>query len=142
MVRPLRAGRHSLGTPVAGRALRVFGVTNWLQDDYAGARKHLERALSAYDHERDRHPAPRFVFDDRVVAMGWLAVVLWPLGEVDQAARLLDSALSLARQSGHHPTVAWAHAYTCRFAGIRRKPGQARPHAEELLGVAHEHGLP
>ena len=90
----------------------------------------------------DHHLAPRFVFDDRVVATGWLAVVLWPLGEVDQAARLLDSALSLARQSGHLPTIAWAHAYTCRFAGICRKPGQARPHAEELLGLAREHGLP
>jgi predicted ATPase len=138
----LRDARHSLGSSGAGRALHVFGVTCWFQGDYAGARKHLEQALAAYDHERDHHPAPRFVFDDRVVAMGWLAVVLWPLGEVDQAARLLDSALSLARQSGHRPTVAWAHAYTCRFAGIRRKPGQARPHAEELLEVAHEHGLP
>jgi predicted ATPase len=69
-------------------------------------------------------------------------VVLWPLGELDQAARLLDSALSLARQSGHIATVAWAHAYTCRFAGICRKPGHAKPHAEELLGLAREHGLP
>jgi ATP/maltotriose-dependent transcriptional regulator MalT len=128
--------------PAARRAHHVFGVTCWFQGDYAGARTHLEQALAAYDHERYHHPAPRFVFDDRVVAMGWLAVVLWPLGEVDQAARLLDSALSLARQSGHHPTVAWAHAYTFRFAGICRKPGQARPHAEELLELAHEHGLP
>jgi len=54
----------------------------------------------------------------------------------------LDGALGLARQSGHLPTFAWAHAYMCRFAGICRKPGKARPHAEELLGLAHEHGLP
>jgi class 3 adenylate cyclase/predicted ATPase len=138
-VTSLRDARHSPGLPAAGRALHVFGVTCWFQGDYAAARTHLEQALAAYDHERDR---PRFVFDDRVVATGWLAVILWPLGEVDQAARLLDSALSLARQSGHLPTIAWAHAYTCRFAGICRNPGLARPHAEELLGVAHEHGLP
>src|SRR5262249_6744906 len=74
--------------------------------------------------------------------MGWLAVVLWPLGEVDYAARLLDGALGLARQSGHLPTFAWAHAYMCRFAGICRKPELAKPHAEDLLGLAHEHGLP
>jgi predicted ATPase len=54
----------------------------------------------------------------------------------------LDSALSLARQSGHLPTIAWAHAYTCRFAGMCRKPERARPHAEELLALAREHGLP
>jgi class 3 adenylate cyclase/predicted ATPase len=138
----LRDARLSPELPAAGRAMHVFGVTSWFQGDYVGARTHLEQALAAYDQEGDRHLAPRFVFDDRVVATGWLAVVLWPLGEVDQAARLLDSALSLARQSGHLPTIAWAHAYNCRFAGIRRKPGKAKPHAEELLGVAGEHGLP
>jgi predicted ATPase len=74
--------------------------------------------------------------------MGWLAVVLWPLGEVDRAARLLDSALNIARQIGHHPSVAWVHAYKCRFAAICRKPGQVGPHAEELLGLAREHRLP
>jgi predicted ATPase len=134
-VASLRDAPHSPGS-------HIFGVTCWFQGDYARARTHLGQALAAYDRERDHNLAPRFVFDDRVVATGWLAVVLWPLGEVDQAARLLDSALNLARQSGHLPTIAWALAYKCRFAGICRKPGQARPHAEELLGLAREHGLP
>jgi class 3 adenylate cyclase/predicted ATPase len=137
----LRDAQHSPGLPAA-RALHVFGVTCWFQGDYAGARTHLEQALAAYDDERLHDLASRFVFDDSVVAMSWLAVVLWPLGEVDQADRLLDSALSLAQQSGHLPTVAWAHAYKCRFAGIRRKPGQAKVHAEALLTLAREHGLP
>jgi class 3 adenylate cyclase/predicted ATPase len=141
-VASLRDATHSPRLPPEGRPHHVFGVTCWFQGDYVGARSHLEQALAVYDHEGDHHLAPRFVFDDRVVATGWLAMVLWPLGEVDQAARLLDSALSLAQQSGHLPTIAWAHAYACRFAGIRRKPGQARPHAEELLKVAGEHGLP
>jgi tetratricopeptide (TPR) repeat protein len=138
----LRDARHSPGSPAAGRALHVYGVTCWFQGDYAGARTHLEQALAAYDHERDHRLAPRFVFDDRVVTTGWLAVVVWALGEVDQAIHLLDSALSLARQSGHLPTIAWVHAYRCRFAGICRKPGLARLHAGEVLRLAREHGLP
>src|SRR6266404_4726224 len=131
---------HPFGSSGKGRALHVFGVTCWFQGDYGSARTHLEQALATYDHEPDQSADPRFVYDNRVVAMGWLALVLWPLGEVDEAARLLDSALSLARQNGHVPTLAWVHA--CRFAGIGRRPWQARPHAEELLGLAHEHGLP
>jgi class 3 adenylate cyclase/predicted ATPase len=138
----LRDARHSPGSPAAGRALHVYGVTCWFQGDYAGARTHLEQALAAYDHERDHRLAPRFVFDDRVVTTGWLAVVVWALGEVDQGIHLLDSALSLARQSGHLPTIAWVQAYRCRFAGICRKPGLARLHAEEVLRLAREHGLP
>src|SRR5262245_57112819 len=133
---------HSTQFHGGGRAGHVFGVTCWFQGDYVGARASLEQALAAYDHERDYQLAPRFVFDDRVVATGWLAVVLWALGKVDQGARLLDHALSLARKSGHVPTIAWAHTYTCRFAGICRKPERARPHAQELLALAREHGLP
>jgi predicted ATPase len=133
---------HPFGSSGKGRALHVFGVTCWFQGDYGSARTHLEQALATYDHEPDQSADPRFVYDNRVVAMGWLALVLWPLGEVDEAARLLDSALSLARQNGHVPTLAWVHAYACRFAAIGRRPGQARPHAEELLGLAREHGLP
>jgi class 3 adenylate cyclase/predicted ATPase len=141
-VAALRDAQHSPGFPAAGRARHVFGVTRWFQGDYLGARASLEEALAAYDHERDYQLAPRFVFDDRVVATGWLAVVVWALGKVDQGARLLDHALLLARKSGHLPTIAWAHAYTCRFAGICRKPERARPHAQELLALAREHGLP
>src|SRR5262249_18293853 len=130
------------GLSERGRALHVFGVTCWFQGDYAGARTHLEQAISTYDHERDRPLAPRFVFDDRVVAMGWLAIVLWPLGAFDQTDRVLGSWLSLALQAGHVPSVAWAHACVCRFACMSRKPELARPHAEELLRLAREHGLP
>jgi class 3 adenylate cyclase/predicted ATPase len=138
----LRDAQHWPELPGAGRAMHVVGVTCWFQGDYAGARTYLEQALAAYEQEEYQHLATRFVFDDKVVSTGWLGVVLWALGEVDQAVRLLDSALSLARQVGHLPTIAWAHTYNCRFAGICRKPGQARPHAEELLGLAREHGLP
>src|SRR6266481_3406653 len=60
----LRDARHSPGSPAAGRALHVYGVTCWFQGDYAGARTHLEQALTAYDHKRDHRLTPRFVFDD------------------------------------------------------------------------------
>jgi class 3 adenylate cyclase/tetratricopeptide (TPR) repeat protein len=135
------AQRSPVG-PGRGRALHVFGVTCWYQGDYVRARTHLEQALAVYDQERDQHPAPRFVFDDRVVALGWLAVVLWALGKVDEAARLLDDALQLAQKTGHIPTLAWAHAYKCRFAGICRKPALALPHAKNLLKLARKYGLP
>ena len=49
-------------------------------------------------------------------------MILWPLGKVDEAAHLLDSAVSLARQSGHLATVAWANAYACRFAASVADP--------------------
>jgi class 3 adenylate cyclase/tetratricopeptide (TPR) repeat protein len=138
----LRDARHSPELPTTGRALHVYGVTCWFQGDYGAARTHIEQALASYDHNGDQDLGPRFIFDDSVVAMGWLALLLWPLGEVDKAARLMEGALSLARQRGHLPTMAWAHAFTCRFAGICRKPEQAKQHAEAVLGFARDRGLP
>jgi predicted ATPase len=56
--------------------------------------------------------------------------------------RLIEEVVSFARQRGHVPTIAVALCYACHFAAIRRKPDQARPHAERLVGLAREHGLP
>jgi class 3 adenylate cyclase/tetratricopeptide (TPR) repeat protein len=126
----------------AAAAQRVVGATRWFQGDYVGARSYLEQALATYDPERDRYLASRFGYDVGVLTMIHLCLVLWPLGEVDQAPRLLDRALSLALQSGHIPTVALVREFACLFAAIRGHPGQARPHAEALLGLAREHGLP
>src|SRR5262245_65057043 len=95
---------HPFGSSGKGRALHVFGVTSWFQGDYGSARTHLEQALAVYDHEPDQSADPRFVFDNRVVAMGWLALVLWPLGEGDGATRRLDSARHLAPQEGRATT--------------------------------------
>jgi class 3 adenylate cyclase/predicted ATPase len=127
--------------PEAGIAHRLFASTCWFQGDYLGAREHLEQALAAYDSERDRHLAFRFGYDVGVNAMVYLARVLWPLGNVDRAARLYEEALSLALTTGHIPTIALAHAYAAGHFVDCRKPDQTTPHAEALVDLAREHGL-
>jgi predicted ATPase len=74
--------------------------------------------------------------------MFYLAWVLWPLGEINRATQIAKEALSLARQSGHIPTLAMAHDYVCMLAAIRRKPSEVMPHAKAVVGLAQEHGLP
>jgi class 3 adenylate cyclase/predicted ATPase len=129
-------------SPEAGIANRILGQTVWFEGDYLGARHQLELALSANDHEHDRQLASRFGFYPGIHAMFYLAWVLWPLGEVNRATQIAKEALSLARQSGHIPTLAMAHDYVCMLAAIRRKPSEMMPHARAVVGLAHEHGLP
>ena len=136
----LSEARRSPELPTPGGSL-VLGVTCWFQGDYVGARGHLEQALATYDHERDRHLPTRFGFDVGIAAMGRLALVLWPLGEVGQRANLLDDALSLALQSGHIPTVALTRYFMCLFAAIRRHSAGTAQHAEALVALGREHGL-
>jgi tetratricopeptide (TPR) repeat protein len=137
----LREAQRLSESPEIGVAHRVFGITCWFNGDYVSARVHLEQAVAAYDHERDCHLASRFGYDPGVVAMFFLGLVLWPLGEVDRAARLAEEALSLALRSDT-PTVACAHCYTCIFAAIRRKSDRSTEHASALLTLAREHELP
>jgi class 3 adenylate cyclase/predicted ATPase len=136
----LSDARAASGLPALGRLL-VLGVTSWFQGDYVGARTHLEQALTAYDHERDRHLPTRFGFDVGIAAMDRLALVLWPLGEVEQPASLLDSALGLCLQSGHIPTVVLTRHFMCLFAAIRRHPARVAEHAASIIILAREHGL-
>ncbi|WP_162240943.1 adenylate/guanylate cyclase domain-containing protein [Bradyrhizobium tropiciagri] len=134
--------QHSPGSSEFGIANRVFGITCWFQGDYAAARVHLEKALAAYDPQRDRELASRFGYEPGVVAKFYLALVLWPLGEVDRASALAAEAFSLALPSDHIPTIAIAHWYMGKFHAIRGKPREATPHARALLALAREHGLP
>jgi predicted ATPase len=51
------------------------------------------------------------------------------------------SAMRRAEQSGHAPTLAFAHCYTCVFESVRGNPRGAAPHAEALVGFGKEHGM-
>ena len=125
----------------AGIAHHIFGVTCWFRGDYLEAQRHLEQALAIYDRQRDEELAHHFGYERGVDVMARLSLVLWPLGHVGRAARLLNTALSLAQQIGHIPTIAFIHSIACIMYGIRGKPSRAGPHAESLLVLAREHGL-
>jgi len=129
-------------SPEAGAAHRMFGTTCWFAGDYVGARSHIERALATYDYERDRHLASDLGYDIAVIAMLNLAVVLWPMGQVERAVHLVEEALRLAARGGHVPTTVLAHGYTCLLAAIRRNPDQAAAHAAATSALAREHAMP
>ena len=79
-------------SPEAGVAHRARRVTRWFAGEYREARDHLEArspcsnpaATTIWPFASDRTPASR--------AMLYLAFASWPLGEVDRAISLIDSA--------------------------------------------------
>jgi class 3 adenylate cyclase/predicted ATPase len=126
----------------AGIAHRVSGVTCWAEGNFIGARRHLDQALALYNPTRDRDLAFRFGEEPGIAASIRLATALWPLGEVDQARSRLEEAVSQAAQCGHIPTICYAHIWKCLFEAVRRDAGRARAHAEAVVGLSREHGLP
>ena len=134
------ASRHKGGSELCV-AHRINGVTKWFQGDYIAARSHLEQAVSIYDPERDRDLAYRFGQDIGVSAMVYLALVLWPLGEVARARKLIEAGLRLAIEQGHVHTNAYGYGYKVIFETIRRDPARAIPELHDLLGITNKYGL-
>ncbi len=106
--RQLRAGRAAVdegargGLPQRRRGETQFARgrrrasrcrdTHWFAGEYVEARDHLERALALFQPGRDDDLAFRFGHDAGVAAMLYLAIMLWPLGDVERAVSLVDGA--------------------------------------------------
>ena len=137
----LRDVESQPGSPEAGVAHRAYGVTQWFAGDFIEARSHLEQALAIFDPERDRDLAFRFGQDVGVSAMVYLAIVLWPLGEVDRARELVDATATRIAELGHLATSTYGLMHSAMFEIIGRNVDRAAPLAKALSSVAHEHGI-
>ena len=137
-LRDVESQPHS---PEAGVAHWVHGVTQWFAGDFIGARSHLEQALAIFDPERDRDLAFCFGQDVGVSAMAYLAIVLWPLGEVDRARELADATAMRIAKLGHIATSTYGLMHSAMFEIIARNVDRAAPLAKALSSVAHEHGI-
>jgi predicted ATPase len=129
-------------SPEAGMAHRIYGMTCWFRGDFVEARAHLERTLRLYDNDRDRDLAFRFGQDRAVPAMCYLALSLWPLGEVDRARQLMDEAVTDAVGTKHVPTVVYAYAHASYFEMVRHYGSRTLPQVQACLALAHEHEIP
>ena len=117
-------------------------MTCWFQGDFVGARKHCEHVLTIYNSERDRELSYRFGQDYGLTAMSFLALVLWPLGEVDRSRLLAEDAVTRALQDGHVPTLYLVrNVITASLEMIRGDSRRAIPHLEASLSLAREHGM-
>jgi class 3 adenylate cyclase/predicted ATPase len=110
--------------------------------DFEPARKHLERVLELYDH--DRHGSHTFVYGDNPAtsARGGLAQVMWMLGYPDQSMRHSEEALATLRSRVKHPySVAFGLDVAAFMRQYRRDASATRALAEEAHVLSEEHGL-
>ena len=129
-------------SPEAGVAHRVTGVTCWFAGEYLEAREHLERALALFQPGRDDDLAFRFGQDQGIAAMLYLAITLWPQGEVGRAVSLLDDAEARIAGLPNIATRAYGRTHAALFELIRGNLARVAPNAHELARLAREHELP
>ena len=129
-------------SPEAGVAHRAAGATCWFAGEYAHARDHLERALALFQPGRDDDLAFRFGQDQGVSAMAYLALVLWPLGEIDRAASFMSRMLARMASLTHGNTIALGHMFAAQFALMHGGPMRGKANSLELARIASAHDLP
>ena len=138
----LRDAEGNLGSPEFVMGHRTVGMSHWHGGDYVTAREHLGQALEAYDRDRHRPLAFRYGQDIGVPCMVYLALALWPLGMITQARRLAAEALDYAPSTGHLATIAYALIHTCLLELLCRDATTLLPHAESIVAMSRDHGLP
>jgi predicted ATPase/DNA-binding winged helix-turn-helix (wHTH) protein len=87
---------------------RLVGVSQHYLGDQPGARRHLEYMLAHYvPFAQKSHMIP-FSLDQRVMARGLLARVLWLQGFPDQAIRTAETSIADARAANHANSLGYA----------------------------------
>jgi class 3 adenylate cyclase/DNA-binding SARP family transcriptional activator/predicted ATPase len=124
-------------------ANRMMGITLCLMGAFAEARRHLEGilGLSTTSQEVSNYFDLAYGHDNRVVALSYLARVLWPLGYPEQAATAAMEAVARARAIGHAITSAVAlHAEVVlgAFGGDLQR---AATQTDEMVVHCIEHSL-
>jgi class 3 adenylate cyclase/tetratricopeptide (TPR) repeat protein len=129
-------------SPEAGVAHRAAGITHWFAGEYNEARDHLEHALALFRPGRDDDLAFRFGSDAGVSAMIYLALTLWPMGDVGRAFSLVRNAEARIAGLAHINTRAYGKGHAAMFELVRGDLTSAAAHGVEVARLSREHDLP
>jgi serine/threonine protein kinase/predicted ATPase len=123
-------------------ALFMPGLTMLYRGDFSGARDHLQQALALGDDpEQHRAWAVDTGQNSAVTHRCYLFLALWHLGYPDQALRLSEETVALARRIGHPFSLDYA-LHHCGWLYLQsRLSARLRAVAEEEFAIAVEQGF-
>jgi predicted ATPase len=140
--RLLRLAEQSQDPALFLQAHHAMGPTFALVGDWASARIHLEQAIAYYDDRVHRTQAFSYGgHDPGVCCQSFAAKSLWMLGYPDQALRLGQEALNLARELGHPTSLAHTQLSIAILHQFRREAPETLDLAAALERLASDQGL-
>ena len=123
-------------------AHRISGVTCFYFGDFAGAHHHFRKTVDLYDQTCHGDYANRFAQDPRVAAEIWDALALWVLGQIDEALRLAERALTDAEPATHAPTMGHALLFAAWLGLVRCNPEAVAIYSHALANIVSRYDLP
>jgi predicted ATPase/predicted Ser/Thr protein kinase len=109
--------------------------------EFIPAKAHLEQVIALYDSKKHRSLAFRYGQDPGASCMIWDSWVLWFLGYPDQALKLSQMAVDLARELDHSFTLAFVLAVASWFHYFRREFEASKALSEESIKISAEKGF-
>ena len=123
-------------------ALFLLGLTLFYRGDFVGALTQYEKALSHYDdRERTALWASHVGQDAGITHRCYLALVLWQLGYPEQAQRVSQETLKLARAIKHPFSLAYAQHHTSWLYHQLGLPAETKAASEEGIQTATKQGF-
>jgi predicted ATPase len=137
----LALGKTTLDPTVEIAAQYALGQAFFLPGELDQAQIHFEQALRLYKPENHRRVTLLCAGEDPGVASwGFLAVILWLRGYLDQAIRIGQQAIALAEKLQHPFSLAHALCMNCE-AHLQDRRTSSGDLAEALIRLASEHGF-
>ncbi|HEX3248257.1 MAG TPA: AAA family ATPase [Pyrinomonadaceae bacterium] len=137
----LQLGEHLPYPGLAMRGHEAMEVTFVQMGNFAGSIEHFEKALLLYDPQQHRDDAFLYSQNPGVALRSHAAWALWFVGKPDQALKLMDDALLLARELSEPHGLAHTLYFAAVLHHMRRDQQLAQQHAEAAIEVSTEHGL-
>jgi predicted ATPase len=126
----------------AAVAHRYLGHIYLMQGYFTEAKAHLQEALGIFDPERDRDVKIHFGMDTDVAAMESLAITSWLLGEIGQAHRLIEQAVTRAVESAHIPNLTNAYGFKGWLEVLRGDAQAVLRTAAKMTELSQEYAVP
>jgi predicted ATPase len=109
-----------------------------LRGELVGAMQHFEQVLSIYDSRVHRQLAHLYGFDLGVPSHALLGWALWLLGYPERALQHEQVALTLAQESGHPFSQAYARLLLAFLQVFRQDATAAHTHATAGIDISSE----
>jgi adenylate cyclase len=123
-------------------AYRVLGEVSFCLGEFPAAKTYSEDSVTRYDPQQRR--AQTFVYgeDPAMAVLPFYSWELFMLGYPDRALQKIREALTLARELAYSNSLAFASFATAWVHAYRREPDEAREHAEAVISLTTEQGIP
>ena len=118
-----------------------LGVINYFRGEFLEAQSQFERALADCDPLSDREVRERFGDDIGAVAMSFLAITGWQLGEVERARELIEAWKRRAIDLKHSTSMATPLYLNSILELLRGDAAAARQAAEAMEALARDQGM-